>query len=149
MAARREYVPAGPFRRIIEERIEQLKEIEILNPTEAVATDIGVTPRRIWALRDERQKTVEFRTADRIVTYLHPDGPFAWHNDPELNEIYMAVDLTEENDRRSRARTTTSFHGTRSRYNFGCRCEPCKDANRAYRAQYEAGRPDRRKKVAA
>lgn len=30
---------------------------------------------------------------------------------------------------------TPPGHGTRSRYNQGCRCEPCREANRVYRAE--------------
>ena len=38
-------------------------------------------------------------------------------------------------------------HGTRTMYVKGCRCEPCRDANRVYQRQYlrgrvEAGRTD-------
>jgi uncharacterized protein YjcR len=29
-------------------------------------------------------------------------------------------------------------HGTRSRYNKGCRCDPCKEANSAYSAHVRA-----------
>ena len=30
-------------------------------------------------------------------------------------------------------------HGTRARYQRGCRCEPCREADRQYRRQWQAG----------
>ena len=32
-------------------------------------------------------------------------------------------------------------HGTRYRYNAGCRCDECRSANNAYMAQYRRERP--------
>lgn len=39
-------------------------------------------------------------------------------------------------------RINTRQHGTRTMYVTGCRCEPCKEADRAYHRDYYARRKD-------
>ena len=83
-------VPAAPFARIIEERLEQNILADVDDPVSTIASQVGVTARVIYSIKSG-QKSLEFDTADRIVTYLV--GPMAWHEDDELHQIYMGADL--------------------------------------------------------
>jgi hypothetical protein len=132
----KELVPAEPFRRIIEARVELLKDLDYRDPNELVGQECGISRRILWNVRNGQQQNLSFRNADRVVTYLHPDGPFAWHTDAELNEIYLSVDLSQPPPAEASREPRPITHGVRRGYNRGCRCEECKTANRDYMRSY-------------
>lgn len=83
-------VPVEPFRAILNRRLKELHEQEIYVPTEALAREVGISARGINRILNI-QKTIEFDTADRIVTAL--EGPTAWHERPSLNQVYRSVNF--------------------------------------------------------
>jgi len=84
-------VPATAVRPIIERLCER-------HGQERVARMLGVPQRRLWDIRNgPPQKTVSFRTADRIVT--RGPGPDAWHTDPTLSVIHVAATATDASAR--------------------------------------------------
>lgn len=85
-------VPAEPFRAMLAKRLEQLEAAEVEAPVLTLEGETGVGERIARRVLDENTQNVAFDTADRIVTRL--EGPMAWYTDPELREIYMAVDLS-------------------------------------------------------
>lgn len=42
-------------------------------------------------------------------------------------------------EKRRKIRGSRAAHGTRARYQYGCDCIPCADANRAYQRAYRSG----------
>lgn len=85
-------VPAEPFRRIIRQRaLEVSTDNELRGEGIGIVSDeLGVDPGRVYRILNE-QDSIAFDTADRIVSRFL--GPFAWLQDPELNEIYESVNL--------------------------------------------------------
>lgn len=84
-------VPAEPFARIVRDMIAAEEQLDGIAPVTAISKRIEFSARRVYALVNGELANIEFPTADRIVTY--GPGPMAWHEDPELAEIYRNVNL--------------------------------------------------------
>ena len=120
------YVPAAPFVEIIREAVEETGD------QKAVAARMGLSVKSLYRMRYQNQ--ISFDNADRIVTYLK--GPMTWWEDPVLNEIYLAANLSGEPPP-----PTDEEHGFRGTYvNKGCRCSECKKANAVYWQEYRKKR---------
>lgn len=88
---RKNFVDAAPFVAILEHRYEQLQEMGVEAPRDTLIHETGISERNLYRLMYGGQKEMSFDNADRVVTRIL--GPMAWYSDPELNEIYVNVDL--------------------------------------------------------
>ena len=85
--------PIGPFRRLVEEEMELLQDADVRNHTEEIAFRAKLPIRTIHRLLDDRTKSIEFDTADALITNLF--GPMKWYTDDELNELYESASLAD------------------------------------------------------
>ena len=73
---------------------------------------------------------------------------WSWSDKRRLEELakcqVLCYDCHKEKTRKdwaNKVRTRKEVHGTRSNYNRGCRCSPCKDANSTYYKEYVKKNP--------
>lgn len=102
-APTRYHVPTGPIRAVIDRAVvrharepqsgkigEQLTAEEQVSRLIWPDRTLSSSQRTLFAIRNERL-WMHFDTADRVVISLEGSG--AWHSDPELNKIWLSVDL--------------------------------------------------------
>lgn len=85
-------VPAAPFRRILQAKLEGLENNdEIVQMRHHLSMRTGVSERILYRILKGEQENISFDNADGIVTGIL--GPMAWHEDETLSEIYRRVDM--------------------------------------------------------
>lgn len=100
--ASRGLVPVAPFRKLIQDWDRRNTDFyELAGRGSGFLTNMaklenltGLSKDFLTCVLKERKKFIGFDNADRLVITLHKDGPFGWHVEEELREIYDSFDLS-------------------------------------------------------
>ena len=137
-------LPVAPFREILLRRLNELEQSGEAAPRAALAKQARITTRAVLRTLLE-QEYLNFDTADKIVTHI--EGPMAWHEREDLNELYWSVDLSVPQKRSETHCRNGHERAVYGRYSDGC-CKRCK-LERGRRNQINKSGKTRKKRVAA